>query len=107
MKKAINILANLALAISVLLLAAVLVGPPLVGLTLEPILGASMEPAIMVGAMIAMEETGESPRPAPVLFPHIIDEMEMLFSYSGYEKGEVEIKLILEDRGGDWQKEIP
>jgi len=57
MKKTISILANLTLIISLLLLAAVLVAPPLLGLTLEPILSGSMEPAISVGAMIAIEAT--------------------------------------------------
>jgi len=54
MKKAISTLANLALVISVLLLLAVLVAPSLLGLALEPILGGSMEPTIMTGALIAM-----------------------------------------------------
>ena len=46
-----------------------------------------------------------SAQPNPVLFPQIIKEMEILFSYSGSE--EVEMKAILEDRNGNWQKEIP
>ena len=54
MKRAISTLANLVLAISVLLLVAVLLAPPLLGLSLEPILGGSMEPAIKTGALIAI-----------------------------------------------------
>ena len=54
MKKAISTLANLALALSVLLLLAVLVAPPLLGVSLEPVLGGSMEPFISTGALIAM-----------------------------------------------------
>lgn len=51
--------------------------------------------------------SGEAAQPAPVLFTQIIEEMEILFSYSGPEAGEVEMKLILEDGNGNWQKEIP
>ncbi len=51
--------------------------------------------------------SGESAQPAPVLFPQIIEEMEILFSYSGPKTGDVEIKAILEDNNGGWQKEIP
>lgn len=51
--------------------------------------------------------SGESAQPAPVLFPQIIEEMEILFSYSGPETGDAEIKAILEDKNGGWQKEIP
>jgi len=51
--------------------------------------------------------SGEVAQPAPVLFPQIIEEIEILFSYSGPKAGEVEMKLILEDKNGDWQKEIP
>jgi signal peptidase len=54
MKKAFGTLANLALAISVLLLVAVLLAPALIGLSLEPILGGSMEPTIGTGALIAI-----------------------------------------------------
>ena len=50
--------------------------------------------------------SGETAQPNPVLFPQIIEEMEILFSSSGIE-GDTEIKLILEDKGGNWQKEIP
>jgi len=57
MKKAIGTLANLALVIAVLLLVAVLLAPPLLGLAFEPILGGSMEPTIKTGALIAMEKT--------------------------------------------------
>lgn len=57
MKKAISTLANLALAISVLLLVAVLLAPSVLGLSLEPVLGGSMEPTIKTGALIAMEKT--------------------------------------------------
>ena len=51
--------------------------------------------------------SGESAQPAPVLFPQIIEEMEILFSYSGPKTGDVEIKAILEDKNGGWQKGIP
>ena len=50
--------------------------------------------------------SGETAQPNPTLFPQIIEEMEILFSSSGIE-GDTEIKLILEDKGGNWQKEIP
>ena len=49
-------LANLALVIAVLLLVAVLLAPPLLGFSFEPILGGSMEPTIKTGALIAMEK---------------------------------------------------
>jgi len=51
--------------------------------------------------------SGQSAQPAPVLFTQIIEEIEILFSYSGPKIGEVEMKLILEDGSGNWQKEIP
>jgi len=45
-------------------------------------------------------------QPNPVLFPRIIEEMEILFSHSGI--GEVvEMRVVLEERGGNWQREIP
>jgi len=50
--------------------------------------------------------SGETAQPNPTLFPPIIEGMEILFSSSGIE-GETKIKLILEDKGGNWQKEIP
>jgi len=54
MKKSIRILGNSVLAISVLLFVVVLLAPSLFGLTLEPILGGSMEPAIKTGGLIAI-----------------------------------------------------
>lgn len=54
MKKGSRILANSVLAISVLLLVAVLLAPSLFGLTLQPVLGGSMEPAIKTGGLIAV-----------------------------------------------------
>lgn len=54
MKKGSSILANSVLAISVLLLVAVLLAPSLFGLTLQPVLGGSMEPAIKTGGLIAV-----------------------------------------------------
>ena len=57
MKSSIKILANLALAISVLLLLAVLAAPPLIGLSLQTILSGSMEPYLKTGALIAMVKT--------------------------------------------------
>jgi len=56
MKKAISTLANLALVIAVLLLVVVLLTPPLLGFSFEPILGGSMEPTIKTGALITMEK---------------------------------------------------
>lgn len=51
--------------------------------------------------------SGESAQPAPVLFPQLIEEMAILFAYSDSAKREVEIKVILEDKSGNWWKEIP
>ena len=51
--------------------------------------------------------THQTAQPAPVLFSQIIEEMEILFSYSGPETEEAEMKVILEDGNGNWQKEIP
>lgn len=51
--------------------------------------------------------SGESAQPPPVLFPQIIREIKILFAYSGPKTGEVEMKVILEDKNGNWQKEIP
>jgi signal peptidase len=59
MKKAISILANLVVAIALLLLVAVLLAPPLLGFSFEPILGGSMEPTIKTGALIGMEKTAQ------------------------------------------------
>ena len=49
--------------------------------------------------------SGETAQPNPVLFLQIIEEMEILFSYSGMEG--VKMKVILEDKNKNWQKEIP
>jgi len=57
MKKSVGILANLALAVSVLLLLVVLVAPSLLGLRLESILSGSMEPYLSTGDLIAMVNT--------------------------------------------------
>ncbi len=46
-------------------------------------------------------------QPNPVLFPEIIDHMEILFAYSGAEVREAEMKAVLVERNGNWQKEIP
>ena len=54
MKKLIKILSNTGLAVSVLLLLAVLVAPSLLGLKLESILSGSMEPYLSTGDIIAM-----------------------------------------------------
>lgn len=51
--------------------------------------------------------SGQSAQPAPVLSPQIIRDIKILFSYSGPQTGAVEMKVILEDRSGNWQKEIP
>jgi len=51
--------------------------------------------------------SGQSAQPAPALFPKIIEDLEILFAYSGPETGAVRMKVILEDASGNWQKEIP
>ena len=51
--------------------------------------------------------SGQSAQPVPVLSPQIIRDIKILFSYSGPQKGAVEMKVILEDSNGNWQKEIP
>ncbi len=51
--------------------------------------------------------SGQSAQLAPVLFSQIIEEMKVLFSYSGPKTRAVEMKVILEDKNGNWQKEIP
>lgn len=57
MKKVFSILVGLVLATSVLLLLVVLMVPPLLGFSFEPVLGGSMEPAIKTGALIAITKT--------------------------------------------------
>jgi signal peptidase I len=54
LRQAVRILINIDLVLSILLLFAVLVAPPLTGLTLEPVLSGSMEPTIHTGALIAI-----------------------------------------------------
>jgi len=51
--------------------------------------------------------TKEPAQPNPVLSPQIIEEMEILFSYFGFGSEKPSVKAILEDRNGNWQKEIP
>lgn len=51
--------------------------------------------------------SGQSAQPAAVLFTQIIESLEILFAYSGPEKGPVRMKVILEDTSAGWQKEIP
>lgn len=48
--------------------------------------------------------SGGTVQPNPTLFPQIIEEMEIFFSYSGAE--EVKMKVTLEDKSRGWQKEI-
>lgn len=50
--------------------------------------------------------SGQSAQQNPVLFPKIIDDMDILFAYSVPEAGEVEMKVVLEERNENWQKEI-
>ena len=52
-------------------------------------------------------EVVDSGQPNPVLFPKIIEEMRILFSASGFGDEKPTIKAVLEDRGGNWQKELP
>lgn len=54
MKRVVGTLANLVLAISVLLLVTAFLAPSLLGVTLESVLSGSMEPAIRTGALIAV-----------------------------------------------------
>ncbi len=51
--------------------------------------------------------TGQAGQPNPVLFSQIISYMEMYFACSGFEAGQTGIKVVLEDKAGNWQKEIP
>jgi len=51
--------------------------------------------------------SGESDQSPPALFTKIIENLEILFAYSGPRTGPVKMKVILEDVNGSWQKEIP
>lgn len=46
-------------------------------------------------------------QPSPILFPLIVEKLDILFDYSDSEYKLFAMKVILEDNNGMWQKEFP
>lgn len=51
--------------------------------------------------------SGESDQSPPAIFTRLVENLEILFAYSGPQSGPVKMSVILEDASGNWQKEIP
>jgi hypothetical protein len=51
--------------------------------------------------------TTQASQTTAVLFPAIIDSLDMLFAYNGPESKPVTVRLYLADSNGSWEKEIP
>jgi len=99
MNKQLNIISNVLFVVCILLLAAVLIAPPLTGLTLEPVLSGSMEPTIMTGALIAIAGVNTDTLEAGDIIGFHVKGMDTPVCHRIYEVVETDSGRVFKTKG--------